>query len=269
MHLLDVGQGDSILLQFANNHQMLIDGGPDDAVINELRTVMPPGDDQIEWVVLSHADKDHLGGLLVVLEAYQVQNVFLNDLSASSRLQENWLSLLQAEGARVIEVKERQGVAIAGGEGLFLPPLKSRDRNNDSLVLRLELEGITLLFTGDIETEREAELLDCCAELLAADILKVGHHGSRTSTTQGFLQAVDPEIALIQAGKGNSYGHPHASVLRRLERAQVRIFRTDEQGRMEFGLSQGMLYKAEPFFEQFGLRFGKKWLRVYNSLHKN
>jgi competence protein ComEC len=240
---LDVGQGDAILIQ-RGNQQVLIDGGPSpQALARELGERMPFWDRTIELVVLTHPHEDHLSGLVEVLERYTVKQVLYPDLDYDSSLYDEWRRLI-AEKA-IASTWAQAGQEIDLGEGTTMsvlhPPAAlfdgtDSDLNNNSTVLRLSCGRVSFLLTGDIEWEAEFSLIAEGAEL-GCTVLKVAHSGSLSSTTTDFLAAANPRVAVISAGEANPYGHPHDEVLERLEAfwdGEGKIFRTDEQGTIEF-----------------------------------
>jgi len=239
---LDVGQGDAILIQ-RGSQQVLIDGGGSPQTLTgELGERMPFWDRTIELVVLTHPHADHLGGLVEVLERYQVEQVLYPYLDYDSPLYDEWCRLIDEKEIASIAVQADQEIDL--GEGVTMtvlhPPATlmegtGSDINNNSAVLRLELGRVSFLFTGDIEWEAEFRLIAGGAEL-ECTVLKVGHSGSLTSTSADFLAATSPLVAVISVGEDNPYGHPHGDVVERLveEIGAENIFRTDEDGTIEF-----------------------------------
>ncbi len=238
---LDVGQGEAILIQ-RGSQQVLIDGGPSPQTLSrELGERMPFWDRTIELVVLTHPHEDHLSGLVEVLGRYRVEEVLYPDLEDDSPLYEEWLRLIEAND--IVSTSAQAGQIIDLGEGVTMtvlhPPATlmvgtGSDTNNNSAVLRLSFGRVSFLFTGDIEWEAEFRLIAGGVEL-GCTVLKVGHSGSATSTTDEFLAAASPQLAVISVGE-NTYGHPHDEVVARLEASlgEDNVFRTDEQGTIEF-----------------------------------
>ena len=239
VHFLDIGQGDSILVVTPSGRQALIDGGPDgDAVSQALAEALPGGDRSLDLVVMTHLDSDHSGGLLEVLDRFAVGAVLTGPSPAGGAMQAQWEERLKGYGKDTVEVYA--GYAIELDEDIRVEVLNpSRDRslgnsNNDSVVLRLSYGDVSVLLTADIESEAEARLVARGAEL-ESTVLKVGHHGSATSTSQVFLGAVRPSIAVVSAGMDNPYGHPASEVIKRLEDevGAGNVYRTDLQGDVE------------------------------------
>jgi competence protein ComEC len=250
---LDVGQGDAILIQ-KGNQQVLIDGGPSpQALTLELGDRMPFWDRTIELVVLTHPHSDHLAGLVEVLQRYKVEQVLYPDLDYESPLYEEWLRLVK--GKDIKRTLAQTGQQIDLGDGVIVNVLSpgispltgtGSDINNNSVVLRLSTGPVSFLLTGDIEQEAEFELIAQRADL-SSTVLKVGHSGSNTSTTPEFLAAANPRVAVISVGE-NRFGHPSQEVMERLEQklGLRNIFRTDEQGTIEFTIDrEGLWVKVQ------------------------
>jgi len=246
VYFLNVGQGDAIFIQAPSGNQVLIDGGPDTKVIQELAEVMPFGDRTIDMLILTHPDADHINGLIEVLERYDVAMVLENFLERHDSAGYNKWNELKAE-AEVVPAAAGQVVNI--DEGLYLVILypvagagRQSKTNNNSIVAKLVYGENELLLTGDIEAKVERELVARGVDV-DADLLKVAHHGSKTSTTKEFLDAVTPEAAFIQLGADNRYGHPHPTVMQRLEERGIKYYRTDTDGRTTLFLN-GSDYKV-------------------------
>lgn len=231
---LDVGQGDAIFIQAEDGSQVLIDGGENKNILNRLSEVMPFYDRSIDVLILSHAHKDHLGGLLEVLKRYEVGLVMEPCLDTGTAEYREWLRLLQDK--KIERVCAERGQRICLGESscfsILLPKgqVEGRNIHDAVLVARLDYGKNSFLFTGDMEKNQETYLIYAEGGNLASDVLKVGHHGSDTSTSESFLGYVSPEYAVISAGKDNKFGHPRAEVLDRLVRFGVSVLRTDERG---------------------------------------
>ncbi|HXV26997.1 MAG TPA: ComEC/Rec2 family competence protein [Candidatus Paceibacterota bacterium] len=236
VRILDVGQGDAILIIAPNGNQVLVDGGPDSSVLAKLGAYLPEWDRDIELVVASHKHSDHISGLIAVLERYRAVHILQGYESYDSPAFRAWSNAVRDEGAQLTEAVA--GTVVDVGSGVILTVLHpfaslkgtvTKDANNDSVVLLVEYGETSFLLTGDIEEEVEFALVSRGLPL-DADILKVGHQGSKTSSTPAFLQAVSPELAVISVGARNSYGHPHGVVLSRLEVMKIPYFRTDLSG---------------------------------------
>ncbi len=239
---LDIGQGDAILIQ-RGSQQVLIDGGPSSQAIGlALGKKMPFWDRTIELVVLTHPHADHLTGLVAVLQRYQVKQVLYPDLDYESPLYDEWLSLIKEKNIKCTTAQAGQQIDIGKGVVITVlnpqcPPLTGTesDIDNNGAVLRLSMDEVSFLLTADIFWEGEFELVRHGTDLKST-VLKVGHHGANTSTTEEFLAVVNPQLAVISAGKDNPHGHPSPEVIERLmERLGAEdIYRTDKHGTIEF-----------------------------------
>lgn len=237
---LDIGQGDAILLQ-DGTRQVLIDGGPGATVLERLGDELPWFDRRIEVVIATHPDRDHLEGLLHVLERYHVDLVLLPQMPHTSQLQAAWLTHLeqQLQAKKIAYRFAWQGQELHLSDELkirILGPVSDdqqivapgRKTNNAAILTRVDFSDLALLLTSDAEAVVERMLVARETDLLDVDILKAGHHGSKTSTTAELLQATSPAAVVISVGKDNSYGHPHPTVLDRLK--DIPTWRTDEAG---------------------------------------
>jgi len=240
---LDIGQGDAILLQ-RGTAQVLIDGGAGNAVLTRLGEELPYFDRTIEVVIATHPDRDHLEGLLHVLEKYQVKLIVLPRVAHTSQLQAEWLTRLhEAVVARNIEYRFAQsGQHITAGKLALrvLHPATAASAvagktNNASVVTRVDFSGLSLLLSGDAEATIERELVqNMLPRLLDVAIIKAGHHGSKTSTDTTWLAATTPHLAVVSVGKDNSFGHPHPTILARLAALKIPVVRTDQVGTIRF-----------------------------------
>jgi competence protein ComEC len=241
---LNVGQGDSLLIQTKSGQRVLVDGGPDRSVLPELDRQLPWFDRRIDLMVLTHSDRDHLFGLPEVLRRYDVGTVLFSGADKHDSRYQEFLELIQAEHARVLIADPRTDIRLDSEtvlDVLWPAPVWvgkiPKDPNNTSVTLRLLTTGNSVLMTGDNELTTELQLLRSGVPL-QADILKVGHHGSKTSTATGFLLAVRPSMAVISAPKKSPYGHPHKEVVDRLHWANVTTHQTGLEGSVSFDLSE-------------------------------
>lgn len=229
VHFLDVGQADSILLR-CGGEAMLIDGGnvADSSLV--VSYLLERGIEELDYVVSTHPHEDHVGGLPGVLAVFPVAQVYSPTTTYTSKCFDDFMRYVDQQGLRAECPEPGTELLLGTCRITFLGPVTSYAGINDtSLVLRADFGDTAFLFTGDMEKTAEAGLLDSGADL-KADVLKVGHHGSSTSTSTDFLQQVAPEYAVISCGRGNEYGHPHREVLSRLQNANVTIYRTDMSG---------------------------------------
>lgn len=228
-HFIDVGQGDAILIQGPDGENVLIDGGErEPGVMDYLRKNKVKS---LDLLVATHPHADHIGGLIEVLKTIPVKTVWIDGQTHTSGLFEDFLDAIAQSPASLHQV--RRGSEIATGRLTFkvlnpqTPFLQSL--NNNSVVLRLVYGDVIFLFTGDAEIEAEKSILSYTGDLKSS-ILKVGHHASRTASSEAFLAAVRPEVAIYMAGKGNSFGHPHPETIARLKQVNVRVYGTDDYG---------------------------------------
>ena len=240
---LDVGQGDAILIRMPNGQDVLIDGGPDPQRTNlELGKKLPFWDRTIDLVVCTQPQADHITGLIQVLQRYSVKQVLDSGIPYETSICQEWLRLIEDKGIEYSMAQAGQEIEL--GNGIMLEVLNppeslwegtSDDVNNNGVVLRLSWGQISFLFTADITEEVEFELIGQRANLKST-VLKVSHHGSKTSTTPQLLAAVDPEVAVISVGAGNPFGHPSPEVLARLadRLGEGNVYRTDDDGTIEF-----------------------------------
>ena len=239
---LDIGQGDATLITFSTKEQMLIDCSVDARILEALGRHMPFYDHTIDYLVVTHPDKDHYGGCIDVLRRFTVRHILYTGLDKPTA--QDWFILkdaLSVEEAEVIIPPIQQtwtigsstlrilfpdeSVDLSEGDGI----VQAGDSNNTSIVLHLTHGDISLLFMADAERPLEEYLVGTYGDLLDVDILKVGHHGSLTSSDPAFLDVVTPEHAIISVGRDNPYGHPSYRILRRLEREGAAVWRTDMQ----------------------------------------
>lgn len=232
----DVGQGDSIFVETPRGHQILIDGGPSVDILDKLAGEMPFWDRTLDLVILTHPEKDHLGGLIWVLNRYQVANILWTGILRETKTFGEWQDKLKKEEANITIAEAGQKIKAGRVQIFILYPFKSlegeffKETSNDSSIVSQVLFGeTTFLFTGDISKKVEKELLAREIEL-SSEVLKVAHHGSKNSTSKEFLKEVSPEIAVISCSKNNPYGHPHENVLRNLENLAIKVLRTDQHG---------------------------------------
>lgn len=242
----DIGQGDAIFIETRSKHQILIDGGPTSLILEKLGKEMPFWDRTIDLVILTHPESDHLAGLLDVLRSYKVENILWTGIVRDTGAFRKWQELLAKEKAEIFIAKASQKIIAGKTSFEILFPFENlegksvKDSNNTSIVLRFDFGEISFLFTGDIGKSVEKEILENGINV-DSDVLKVGHHGSKTSTAEEFIKKVLPEIAVISSGKNNSYGHPHPEILDVLEKYGIKILRADELGDIKV-ISDGINY---------------------------
>lgn len=237
VYFLNVGQGDASFIETPERIQVLIDGGPDSSVLSELSSVMPFYDRTIDILVLSHPQKDHIFGLVEVLKRYEVGNVVFASIEYKNSAYDEFKKIIEEKNINKIEAKA--GTQIKIGQYAFLDILYPfedmsgemvENPNDVSVAVKLNFLGKEFFFAGDAELKEEVELVNS-GEDVDIDVLKVNHHGSKTSSSELFLEKTTPEIAVISVGKNNSYGHPHQEVLERFE--NIKTLRTDINERIK------------------------------------
>lgn len=230
VHFIDVGQGDAALIQTEKGN-ILIDAGTASSKEDLLGYLDALSVNKIAYAIFTHPHADHIGGAEAVLHEYTVEHVILPDIIHTSATFEKMITAIEEERCGVTEGVA--GHSFTMGEvtvDLLAPVYADNDLNNMSVVAKITYGNVSFLFTGDAEDASEAAMLSESFYALDADIIKVGHHGSSSSSTAKFLNAVSPELAIISCGKDNDYGHPHREVVSRLESMNVPYYRTDEEG---------------------------------------
>lgn len=235
---LNVGQGDATFIESPIGTQVLIDGGRDGRVLRELPKVMGYFDRTIDVVIATHPDADHIGGLIDVLKRYDVRSIVMTDNVNDTPVSRALKKVIDAEGATIVMAHRGQildlGRGAAGSTTLAIlyPDRDVRDieSNMSSIIAKLTYGTADVLLTGDAPQAIETYLLGLDRASLQSEVLKVGHHGSRTSSAPVFVEAVQPQIAIISAGKNNEYGHPHKEVMETLKQYQVITKNTADLG---------------------------------------
>ncbi len=244
----DVGQGDATFIETPGGNQILIDGGPDSRILAKLGDVLPFWDRSLDLVIVTHPHADHLAGLIEVVKRYDVDRVMESGVGHGTPEYAAWQALLKERDIPV--VLARRGQRMDAGNSIMLDVLSpaedavaSADKPHDANIVAVLTHGeTTVLFTGDAEKILEYRLLFESPAMLDADVLKVGHHGSKTSSTEVFLKAVSPDSAVISAGKKNRYGHPHPDIIERLRQLNIPLRRTDTDGDIRLE-SDGISYR--------------------------
>lgn len=242
VHFLDVGQGDAILIQTPDGVEVLIDGGPNNSVLRELAQKMSFFDRDIDMVIGTHPDSDHIGGLIDVLARYNVHTILTTENKSDTSTAAQYLSAVSTEGAQVVYA--RQGQVFQLGESTVLRVLypvvdpEAMESNASSIIVQLVYGETEILLTGD-SPQRIEEYLVQEGVSLQSDVLKLGHHGSRTSTSELFLETVRPTYAVVSAEKDSRYGHPHVEVTDMVTQHNIEIHSTAQEGTVTF-LSDGV-----------------------------
>ena len=245
VNFFDIGQGDAIFIVSPKRQQILIDGGPDSKILEKLGKEMPFYDRSIDLVILTHPERDHLAGLIEVLKKYKVENVFWTGIKRDTSEYEEWQRLIKKEETKIYIVPSVQRIMMGKDISMnFLYPIENlvgkeyENSNDTSIVAKLNFNKNSFLFTGDVSKSVEGELAicensrqnSCQFASIDSDVLKIAHHGSKTSASEEFIAEVSPEIAVISVGKNNSYGHPHPEVLDILNKFGIKVLRTDLDG---------------------------------------
>lgn len=226
VHFLDVGQGDSIFIELPNGKTMLVDAGENyhgQGIIDYVQTI---GYQKLDYVVATHPHEDHIGSMPYIVRNFEIGSIYMPDVTANTATFESLLKAIKAKGLRV--KNGRTGVHIIKDGELtadIIAPDKPDESNlnNSSIVLLLTFGNVSYLLTGDAETKE----LNAIRADMHATVLKAGHHGSKTSTTQTLLKKISPSVTVISCGKNNDYGHPHAEVLKMLKSVNSSVYRTD------------------------------------------
>lgn len=238
VYMLNVGQGDSFLIESKEGKRILIDGGKNTQALSELSKIIPFGNRSIDVVIATHTDADHIGGLPLILSRYDVGLFITTEaLSDTSSVKELY-KILEKKKIPAYYVRYGMDILLGAEEGvkevfsILFPDRNTKgwNTNTASVTGRLLIGKRSVLFTGDAPSSVEDFLAKAIPQKVQADILKVGHHGSKTSTSQFFLSIVKPQLALVSAGIGNSYGHPAKEVVERIEKSKVRIVSTQDRG---------------------------------------
>lgn len=246
----NVGQGDAELIQ-KGNYQILIDGGPDDSILSELGKAMPLTDRNIEVLILTHPHADHLTGLNQVLERYQIGQIYLSGTTTTSNTYLEFLNIVKNKTIVLNTTNFGEKIApFDNAELSFLwPGDKYKDRsqenlNNTSEVTKFCYFAECAVFLGDLETD-EQKLMFAELDKLQVDykgsILKISHHGSTNGTDQTTLDRIKPKYAVIEVGADNKFGHPHAAMIDLLSKLEVKTYRTDRDGTVEFQLKENLI----------------------------
>lgn len=239
INFLDVGQGDSIFIQSPQNHQILIDGGPDYSIMQKLSERMSFWDKTLDLVILSHPESDHMQGLVEALKYYKADYILWSGIEKDTPEYYKWINVLknqEKEGTKILIAKLGEEIKAGNIKIEIIHPFDSLEKkefknsaNDTSVVLKLIYGENSFIFTGDISSKTEEKIIDYKPNL-NLDVLKVAHHGSKYSTSELFLSVVQPKIAIISVGFKNIYGHPTDDVLQRLKKFGIKIGRTDVNG---------------------------------------
>lgn len=246
VYFFDVGQGDAILIR-KGTFQILVDGGPDETVLDHLGRTLPPWDRTIELVVLTHPHADHVTGLLEVLRRYEIGEVWGTGVIHPTQVYVSFLTEIRNRQIPYRAVKAGDSHAIEDIKITILYPLQSLvgarldNANASSIVVKVVAGKFSALLTGDLEEEGQQTLVENDTDL-AATVLKIPHQGSRDADLPQFLQRAAPPIAILSVGKKNQYGHPHADVIQRYEKMGITVLRTDRDGTIHLSVTDNILW---------------------------
>lgn len=230
VRFVDVGQADCEIIQLPDGRNIIIDGGKNDTEDTLVEKIRNYGIQKFDYVIATHPHEDHIGGLDKVIENFEIGCVYMPDATSNSKTFDDMLDIIEYKNVQVKQAKAGEYIIDEGNICLvFVAPNSEyyEETNDYSAVARLTYGDCSFLFTGDAEASSEREILRNGMDI-SADVLKVGHHGSSTSTTREFLYAVNPKYAVIEVGEDNSYGHPHDEIERLL--SNIETYRTDLNG---------------------------------------
>lgn len=231
VHFIDIGQGDSILIK-SDGENMLIDGGTTSSSETVVNYLIEQGVKDLKYIVGTHPHEDHIGGLVAVLDSFNVENIMLPNVLNTTGVFENLLDSIERKNLKIKKPVILETIGLGNARLTVLAPNSEGYNviNDYSIVLKLEHGDNSFLFTGDAEKKSEKEMLGAHKSILKADVLKAGHHGSNTSSSGEFLDAVDPEYAIMSLARENTYGHPHKSILESFDKRGIKLYRTDLDG---------------------------------------
>lgn len=254
VHFIDVGQGDSILIQTPERKTILIDGGPPEGQSKLIKYLLKKHVEEIDLMIATHPDIDHIGGLIAVLNEFKVQEVIYPNKAYHTKTYKRFKTLLKKKNVKEKTIKSEYMLAIEDDVILqfmnTIPRKKKRTNNEASLVIKLMHEEVEFLFMADVGIKEEKYLMKQYD--MRADILKVGHHGSKTSSAKHFLEAVEPKISIFTYGRDNNFGHPVKRVIDNLQGTETIIYATATHGHIEIksdGLSYFILLEKSPLDE--------------------
>lgn len=229
VHFIDIGQGDATLIK-ADGHYMLIDAGDNSQGSNVQMYLENQGVDKLDYLILTHTDADHIGGADVIVTKFDIDNIFIGDYKKNNKTYEELMNAIEYRYMTYSTPEVGSVYELGNAEFTILAPNDVyKDANNTSIALILKNGENTFMFTGDCETEAEEDIIANGINL-DVDVYHAGHHGSSTSSSKAFLDAMTPEYTVISCAEDNKYGHPHAETLNNLRAMGVKVFRTDEQG---------------------------------------
>lgn len=238
VRFLDVGQGDAIHIITPEGYEVLIDGGPTATVLRELAKGKSFFDKKIDVIIATHPDTDHVGGLVDVMQRYEIDYIFEIDVKSNSPAAQAYYKSAQAEEARLITAVVGQTIQVGASTTIYVlsPAIDTSgwESNTASVIVQVLYGDIAFMLTGDAPSSIENNLVNQFGTALRSNVLKLGHHGSKTSSSGLFLDAVKPKYAVVSAGTNNRYGHPNVDVMERVKARNIEVVSTAEKGTVEF-----------------------------------
>ncbi|HID0816612.1 ComEC/Rec2 family competence protein [Clostridium botulinum] len=231
VHYIDVGQGDSILVQ-TKDKNILIDAGTRKSSDNLISYLKKQHIKKLDYVIATHPHEDHIGGMPKVIEEFEISNFYAPKKTANTKIFKDMILQLKKKNLKINVAKKGISLNLSTNSSLdFLAPVKDNyeNTNDSSAVVKLTHVNTKFLFTGDAEKTSEKDILNS-NEDLSSNVLKVGHHGSHSSSSKEFLDKINPKIAIISCGKNNDYGHPHKETMKELNKRNIEVYRTDIDG---------------------------------------
>lgn len=230
IHYINVGQGDSILIQ-QGNYVMMIDAGTNASTSSLMAYLNSQGIKKLDYLVLTHPHEDHIGGADAIIKAFDIGTVYMPKATSTTKTFKDVVSAMGNKNLKAVNPIPGTSFKLGDATCTILGPVnvKSNDLNTYSVVIKIVFGNNKFLFTGDAQASNEEAMINNSYDL-SADVLKVAHHGSKTSTMDNFLVAVNPKYAVISVGKGNDYGHPHQQTMSLLQSKGIKVYRTDENG---------------------------------------
>lgn len=236
---LDVGQGDAIWIAAPNGRELLIDAGPDQSIIEQLGREKNFFDRTIDMVLATHSDKDHIGGFPYLFDQFNIPLVIESEISSPTLIDKTFTNKIITEQSKQLIARSGERIILDPKHGVVIDILfpdqntTGWETNEASVVVKVSYGKTSFLLTGDSTSDVEDHLVSIYADQLRANVLKLGHHGSKTSSGQNFLETIQPDIAIVSAGLGNKYGHPNVEVIERVESVNAQILETSTMGNIE------------------------------------